>query len=187
MTKVSMEQHKHHRLQAESASSGYTSLGSAACYLTVSQGIDFNCGGKEKSSVRIHETTQKYWAGWSRSNTAGLNLGTAQFKNLGRATDNRIICRVFLSPSRQTTGHTMIRRRLPSKSGLVDFFNLPNPSSRTMALGSTRPLKEMSTRYLPGGKGRRARKVDLTDICEPTVLKMWKPRRLTTQWAFTAC
>jgi hypothetical protein len=32
----------------------------------------------------------------------------------------------------------------------VEFFNLPNPSSRTMALGSTQPLTEMSTRNLPG-------------------------------------
>jgi hypothetical protein len=30
----------------------------------------------------------------------------------------------------------------------VDFFN---PSNRTRALGSTQPLKEMSTRNLPGG------------------------------------
>jgi hypothetical protein len=30
------------------------------------------------------------------------------------------------------------------------FFNLPNPSSRTMTLGSTQPLTEMSTRNLPG-------------------------------------
>jgi hypothetical protein len=34
----------------------------------------------------------------------------------------------------------------------VDFFNLPNPSSHTMALGSTQPLTEMSTRNLPGGQ-----------------------------------
>jgi hypothetical protein len=33
----------------------------------------------------------------------------------------------------------------------VDFSNLPNPSSRTMALGSTQLLTEMSTRDLPGG------------------------------------
>jgi hypothetical protein len=33
----------------------------------------------------------------------------------------------------------------------VNFFNLFNPSSRTMALGSTQPLTEMSTRNLPGG------------------------------------
>jgi hypothetical protein len=47
------------------------------------------------------------------------------------------------------------------------FFNWPNPSSHTMAPGSTQPLTEMSTRYLPGGKGQPARKADnLTAICE---------------------
>jgi hypothetical protein len=52
----------------------------------------------------------------------------------------------------------------------IDFFNLPNPSSRTMALWTTQPLTEMSTRNLPGGKGRPARKADkLTAICEPIV------------------
>jgi hypothetical protein len=40
----------------------------------------------------------------------------------------------------------------------VNFFNLPNPSSRTMALGSTQPLTEMSTRNLSGGQGRPVRK-----------------------------
>jgi hypothetical protein len=39
----------------------------------------------------------------------------------------------------------------------------------------------MSTRYLPGGEGRPARKIDnLTAICEPNVYKMWEPRRFTT-------
>jgi hypothetical protein len=39
-----------------------------------------------------------------------------------------------------------------------------------MALGSTQPLTEMSTRNLPVGKGRPARKdYNLTDICEPIV------------------
>jgi hypothetical protein len=46
------------------------------------------------------------------------------------------------------------------------FFNLPNPSSRTMALGSTQPLTEMSTKNLPGGKAQPA---SLTAICEPIV------------------
>jgi hypothetical protein len=37
-----------------------------------------------------------------------------------------------------------------------------------MALESTQPLTEISTRNLPGGKGRSARKADnLTAICEP--------------------
>jgi hypothetical protein len=59
-----------------------------------------------------------------------------------------------------------------------------------MALGSTQFLTDMSTRNLPGGgKGRRtcAKADNLTAICEPTVWKMWKPRRLTTLWASTAC
>jgi hypothetical protein len=59
------------------------------------------------------------------------------------------------------------RDRIPDE---VDFFNLPNPSSRTMALGSTHPLTEMSTRNIPRGKERRARKADnLTANCEPIV------------------
>jgi hypothetical protein len=52
----------------------------------------------------------------------------------------------------------------------VDFFNLPNPSSRTVALGSTQHLTEMSTRNLPGGKNRPARRADnLSAIFEPNV------------------
>jgi hypothetical protein len=39
-----------------------------------------------------------------------------------------------------------------------------------MALGSTQPLTEMSTRNLLGGKGRPALKADnLSAICEPIV------------------
>jgi hypothetical protein len=40
----------------------------------------------------------------------------------------------------------------------LDVFNLPNPSSRTMALGFTQPITEMSTSSLLLGKGRMARK-----------------------------
>jgi hypothetical protein len=50
------------------------------------------------------------------------------------------------------------------------FFNLPNPSSRTMALGLTQPLTEMGTTNLLGGKGQLACRADnLTAICEQTV------------------
>jgi hypothetical protein len=56
-----------------------------------------------------------------------------------------------------------------------------------MALGSAHPLTEMSTRKLSVGNVRPKRKADnLTAICEPTVKKMWEPRRLTTLWASTA-
>jgi hypothetical protein len=41
--------------------------------------------------------------------------------------------------------------RSDSSPNEVDFFNLPAPSSCTMALGPTQPLTEMSTRNLPGG------------------------------------
>jgi hypothetical protein len=59
------------------------------------------------------------------------------------------------------------RVQFPMKS--LDF-QLPNHSSRTMALGSTQPLREMSTRNLRGGKGRPAHKADnFTAICEPIV------------------
>jgi hypothetical protein len=52
----------------------------------------------------------------------------------------------------------------------IGFFNLPNPSSRNMALGLTQRVTEMSTRNLPGGKGWRARKADsLTAIWEPII------------------
>jgi hypothetical protein len=52
----------------------------------------------------------------------------------------------------------------------VDYFNLPNPSSLTMPLRSTQPLTEMSTRNLPGMKGRLALKADnLAAISEPIV------------------
>jgi hypothetical protein len=53
---------------------------------------------------------------------------------------------------------------------VTGFFNCPNYSSRTMTLGLTQPLTEMSTSNLPGGKGRPAHKADnLTAICEPIV------------------
>jgi hypothetical protein len=52
----------------------------------------------------------------------------------------------------------------------VDFLNLPNPSRRTMALRSTEPLTKMSTRIVPGGKKRSARRADnLAAICVPYV------------------
>jgi hypothetical protein len=52
----------------------------------------------------------------------------------------------------------------------VDILNLPNPSSRTMVLGLTQPITEMSTRNLPGGKKRPGRRADnLAAICEPNV------------------
>jgi hypothetical protein len=50
--------------------------------------------------------------------------------------------------------------------GFSIYLILP---SRTMALGSPQPLAEVSTWNLPAGKGRPARKADLTAIYEPIV------------------
>jgi hypothetical protein len=61
-----------------------------------------------------------------------------------------------------------VSRSIPDE--IIGFFNWPNPSSRTMALGSTQPLTEKSTWNFPGGKGRPVRGADnLTAICEPIV------------------
>jgi hypothetical protein len=68
---------------------------------------------------------------------------------------------------------------------IIGIFNWPNPSSRTMDLRSTQPLREMSTRNIPGGKGRPTLNDDkLTTICKPIVLKMWEPRLLTVPMSF---
>jgi hypothetical protein len=54
---------------------------------------------------------------------------------------------------------------------LLDFFSIYlNPSGRSMALGFTKHLTEMSFRNLPADKERLARKSNnLTAICEPIV------------------
>jgi hypothetical protein len=53
---------------------------------------------------------------------------------------------------------------------VIGLFNWPNPTSRNMALRSTQPLAEMSTKNLPGDKGRPMHKADnLTAICEPII------------------
>jgi hypothetical protein len=50
--------------------------------------------------------------------------------------------------------------------GVMEFFIDINPSDRTMALGSTQPLTEMSTPVFPGGKcGRCVRLTTLPPSC----------------------
>jgi hypothetical protein len=50
------------------------------------------------------------------------------------------------------------RKAAVSSPDEVEFFNVPNLSSRTMGLGSAQPLTEMSTGNLPGvNDGRRVR------------------------------
>jgi hypothetical protein len=64
------------------------------------------------------------------------------------------------------------------------FFNLFNPSSRTMTMGSTQPLTEMSTKNRLKC-GRRLRLI--STVCKPSVYTKREPRYLTNLWAFTSC
>jgi hypothetical protein len=66
------------------------------------------------------------------------------------------------------------------------LFNGPVPSSRTMALGLTQLLTEMSTKNLPWGKQHPAHKADNLTICKLTVSKMRQPQHPTNLWAAMA-
>jgi hypothetical protein len=74
--------------------------------------------------------------------------------------DKFIITQLFryLSVQRACLRHYATSRKVVGS--IVDegigFFNLPNSSSRTMALGLTQPLTEISTRNLPVGEGGAA-------------------------------
>lgn len=62
---------------------------------------------------------------------------------------------------------------------LVGVLSWPNSSSLgPRALGSDRPLTEMSTRTLTGDEGRSAHKANLTPISVSILYKMWEHRRL---------
>jgi hypothetical protein len=53
---------------------------------------------------------------------------------------------------------------------VTKFCNVPNFSSRTMALGSIQLVTETNTGNLPGSNGRPVSKADnFTAICEPTL------------------
>jgi hypothetical protein len=62
---------------------------------------------------------------------------------------------------------------------VIGIFHWHNPSGRAMALGSTQPLTEMSTReYFLGGKG--GQRVGLTTLPRSCAecLEIWKPLNL---------
>jgi hypothetical protein len=70
-----------------------------------------------------------------------------------------------------------------------EFLNLPNPSSRTMALGSTQPLTEMGTRIVPGWGVKGGWRVRLTSSppCWVDCLVNVGTSTSHNPWASTAC
>jgi len=70
-------------------------------------------------------------------------------------------------------------------NGVNGIFYWHNPSGRTMALGSTQPLTEMSTRNIFKGERRPVRKADnlTTFMCQLSwnlgVSTSWKPQGLS--------
>jgi hypothetical protein len=94
----------------------------------------------------------------------------------GRKDDLTAICEENVGASTSHNHRNLLRYYATNRkemSSILDevipffVFNLPNPSSHIMALESTQPLTEISTRNRPGGEGRQARKAELIAICEP--------------------
>jgi hypothetical protein len=55
---------------------------------------------------------------------------------------------------------------------VIWFFNWPNPSSCTTALGSTHPVTEISTRNLPGGGGIKGCRGVMLTTSPPSVSRL---------------
>jgi hypothetical protein len=74
-------------------------------------------------------------------------------------------------PLRWLRQYATSQKVVGSNSGeVIGFLIRHHPSRRTMTLGLTQPLTEMSARNLPGGKKRPPHKVEtLAAICEPNV------------------
>jgi hypothetical protein len=89
-------------------------------------------------------------------------------------------CKIILHVKQEFECLVTGRKVAGSRADEVNSFNLRNPSSRTMALGFTQPLTEMSARsrkiMFLGSKVRPVRKADnLATICEPIVYTMYDP------------
>jgi hypothetical protein len=84
----------------------------------------------------------------------------------------------FLFAVAQWLRHCATNRKVAGSipDGVIGIFHSHNPSGRTMALGSTQPLTEMSTRDISWGKGGRfVRLTTLPPSCADCI-KIWEPQ-----------
>jgi hypothetical protein len=79
--------------------------------------------------------------------------------------------------------HRATNRKVAGLIPAIGIFYWHNPSDSTMALGSTQPLTEMSTRNISWGKGGRC--VGLTTVPPSCAdcLKVWEPQPPGNLWA----
>jgi len=71
--------------------------------------------------------------------------------------------------------------------GVIWIFKWHNPSGRTMALGSTQPLTEMSTRLFPAGKGGRCVRLTTLPPSYAVVMKSGNLNFLEPSGPLQAC
>jgi hypothetical protein len=71
----------------------------------------------------------------------------AEHDSINHVTEPRTEISSWLQLRHYATGRK-VAGSIPDK--VIGFFYLPKPSSRTMTLGSTQTLTEMSTKNLPG-------------------------------------
>jgi hypothetical protein len=140
---------------------------------------------KKRKKMKTEISRHLLWVyhtkfGWNRSVSTKDAVTSVGMYNEVIGAFNFYYRKAHYATSRKVVGST------PDE--VTGFFNWPNPSNRTMALGSTQPLTKINTRNFPGGKGRPARKADnLFAIYEPIFWKMWEPWRLKILWGSMAC
>jgi hypothetical protein len=100
-------------------------------------------------------------------------LNRTLMKSISKPSSKKICWQRSISSSWLRHYGTRRKVAVSNPEEVTGFFNLPNPSSRNMALSSTQPLTEISTKNLPGGKGRPAARVRLT-TSPPSVGRLFR-------------
>jgi hypothetical protein len=87
-----------------------------------------------------------------RGASAGLSLPLMHSFIHSSSEDTRNVDKILVTGTEGQRHYATSRKVAGSiPDEVIGYFSLPNPSSHTMALGSTQPLTEISTRNIPGG------------------------------------